>query len=109
MKLYFRNKRLQKVCESMSEAQRAYGKAVASKLTQRLAELRAAESLADLGKMPHAGFHLLKGDRSGQYALGLPNGWRLIITPRTSAEAKGPYDLATVREIQIDEVTDYHD
>jgi toxin HigB-1 len=109
MKLYFRSRKLQKVCESLSEAQRAYGKVVASKLAHRLAELRAVETLADLRQMPHTGFHQLKGDRSGQYALGLPNGWRLLISPRTQYVGKSLVDLATVREIQIDEVTNYHD
>lgn len=109
MKLYFGSRKLQKVCESMSEAQKAFGKIVATKLAQRLAELRAAESLVDLKRMPHTGFHPLKGDRSGQYALCLPNGWRLIISPWASDTAQRFHDLATVREIQIDEVTDYHD
>jgi proteic killer suppression protein len=52
VQIFFRSKKLQKVCSSRQDMEKAYGKAMAAKLGQRLAELGAADMLADLSHLP---------------------------------------------------------
>jgi hypothetical protein len=48
MEIFFRSKKLQKLCSSETNLRRELGKQRATKLQQRLLELQAAANLADI-------------------------------------------------------------
>lgn len=66
MELQFKNRKLQKLCNSEGESNRKWGDQNGRKIRQRLGELAAAETLADMRMHPGARLHELKGDREGQ-------------------------------------------
>lgn len=74
-------------------------------------ELRAADTLADIGTLPPARCHQLSGDRAGQFAVDVQHPFRLIFesahdpVPR---KEDGGIDLTRVTAVRILEVTDYH-
>ena len=45
---------------------------------QRLAELNAAKSLAELSPLRSVGLHKLKGDRVGYWAMNVNGPWRIV-------------------------------
>jgi proteic killer suppression protein len=45
---------------------------------QRLIELNAASSLAELSPLRSVGLHKLKGDRAGYWAMTINGPWRLV-------------------------------
>lgn len=79
MKLEFENKKLKELCEIEKQARRELGAVAAKKLQSRLADIVAADCVGDLvlGK-PHP----LTGDRTGQFALTLHRGLRLVFEPK---------------------------
>ena len=66
-----------------------------AKAYARLAELKAATSLADISPLKSVGLHALKGDRKGQWAMIINDRWRLVFEWRED----GAYNV---------EITDYH-
>ena len=63
---------------------RTYGPERAKQLRKRLAQLRAAEVLADMRRLPGARCHALRGDRKGRLSVDLDGPYRLIFAfPRT--------------------------
>jgi proteic killer suppression protein len=111
MLIFFRTKKLQKICSEDREMQRQLGPAMARKLRQRLMELKAAETLADVSHLPPPRCHELTSDRAGQFSVDLDHPYRLLFIP---ADEPVPYredggiDLARVREIEIIEIEDTH-
>jgi proteic killer suppression protein len=75
----------------------------------RLADLRAAATLAEFRRLPGR-CHELDGDRRGQLALELEGGKRLIFSPTGSdvQRANGGLDWDLVTEVRVIEVIDYH-
>lgn len=114
MKLTFSSTKLQKNCNSEKESDREWGKDLAKKVRQRLYEMRAASTLADLGHLPPARCHPLKGNRKGQFAVDLSGNWRMIFVPFHNPLpykkfSKGEeLDLERITDIQIIEIEDYH-
>ena len=68
MEIAFETERLARLCNSQAALDRAYGAACAKRLRQRLQELEAVESLAD---MVFGRPHELKGNRTGQLSVDL--------------------------------------
>jgi len=81
MLLFFRTTKLQKVCNSHKEMQKTYGAARAKKLQQRLMELRAADHLGQISRVPPPRCHEMTGDRQGQLSVDLDHPYRLIFVP----------------------------
>ena len=107
MELRFKTKKLKKQCEVPAEAQKKYGSLIGDKLTQRVSELYAANSLNDIAKIPAARLHKLEGVRKNEYAIDLIHPFRLIITPVLEDDADIT-NLSSIRIVRIEEVTDYH-
>jgi toxin HigB-1 len=106
----FRTSALRKVCESDKESRRAHGQDCAKKLVARLADLRAAPSLAELRHLPGR-CHELDGSRKGQLAVKLVGGKRLVFEPVDAAAAAnddGGLDWALVEAVRVVEIVDYH-
>ncbi|HZR93036.1 MAG TPA: hypothetical protein VFA44_11605 [Gaiellaceae bacterium] len=109
VELMFATTRLQRLFESQKELRRAHGDRCAKKLITRVADLRAASTLAEFRHLPGR-CHELDGDRRGQLALELEGGKRLILTPSGSDihRADGGLDWSLVEAVCVIEVVDYH-
>jgi toxin HigB-1 len=107
IEILFASRKFQLHCEDPKQCAKHFG-SLASSLQRRLAQLRAAASLADvfLGS-PHP----LTGDRAGQFAIALSGNFRLIFEPADDPLAiseDGTLILAAVKLIRALEVVDYH-
>jgi plasmid maintenance system killer protein len=105
----FDDSRLKSLCESDKELRKACGVVRAKKIQQRLAALRAAETLADMRTLPGR-CHELKADRAGQLSLDLDHPYRLLFTPAvdTPPGPGGGLDWAAVTAVVVLSVTDTH-
>lgn len=111
MEICFSSKKLQKVCNSEREMRATFGKPLAERLQQRLAELKAAETLEDISRLPPARCHELSQDRKGQLAVDLAHPKRLIFEPDHNPvprKSDGGLDWANVTAIRVIEIIDYH-
>lgn len=113
MEIGFKSSKMQKICSSERAMKAAFNAAIAERLKQRLSELNAADSLADLtnDKLPQANCHELGQDRKGQLAVDLSAKIRLIFVPAHEpipCKVGGGLDWSRVKRVLILEVTDYH-
>jgi proteic killer suppression protein len=111
MELGYRSRRVQKLCASRAEMERRLGSAMAAKLAQRISELLAVESLADLATLPGPRCHELGVDRDGQISLDLVHPMRLIIEPANDpppTKADGGLNWKRVTAVVIVEIADTH-
>lgn len=95
----------------MKEMRVAFGKPLAERLQQRLAELRAADTLEDISRLPPARCHELSQDRKGQLAIDLVHPKRLIFEPDHNPlpyKSDGGLDWSNVTRIRVIEIIDYH-
>lgn len=97
MKIRFRTKRLERICEDRRVAVRLYGEESADGLAL---SLRVLESYAfdDLLKNHLRDFHALLGNRAGQYAMRISKKNRLIIVVIDKQN----------EAVRIEEIVDYH-
>ncbi|MBW1896082.1 MAG: killer suppression protein [Deltaproteobacteria bacterium] len=111
MIIYFKTKKLQKICNSANESIRKLGPKMAGKLQQRLMELKAASCLADVSKLPPQRCHQLSGNRAGQLSVDLEHPYRLLFIPANDPVPKttdGGLDWVMVTEIEIIGIADTH-
>lgn len=111
MLIFFKTKKLQKICSEDREMQKHLGQAMARKLRQRMMELNAAETLADVSHLPPPRCHELTNDRAGQFSVDLEHPYRLLFIPADDPipyREDGGIDLARVREIEIIDIEDTH-
>lgn len=111
MQLFFRSKKLQKICSSAKEIQKAFGAARARKLQQRLLELSAAENLSQISRLPPSRCHEMTGDRQDQLSVDLDHPYRLFFIPANDPVPRkedGGLDWPAVTEIEILEIEDPH-
>lgn len=111
MDIVFSSEKLRKIFNSDSQLRRKYGDRQAKRLQQRLFELYAAATLADVSHLPPPRCHALTGDRAGQFAVDVIYPYRLIFEPAHNpipCLANGSIDRAHVTAIRILEVEDYH-
>jgi len=107
----FRSDKLKKNCTDSEKAKKVYGVARAKKITQRLQEIQAAPDLETLMKLRPTGCHPLIGKRKGEFALDLPDGFRLIFKPITDEgkpSKKDTLDYQDATKVRIIEIVDYH-
>lgn len=111
MDVSFANRGMQKACSSAKESQKRWGERIARKLQQRLMELKAADTLADISHVPPARCHELSGDRAGQLSVDLVHPHRLIFKPGHDPipeKLEGGLDRTKVTRIVVMEVCDTH-
>ena len=107
----FRTKKLEKCCNDYKTAVKTWGNQYATKVYQRLNELRAAVALSDISYLPPAKCHELEGQRTDQFAVTTKEPARLIFRPDHEPIPKKPdggIDKDLVTDIIILEVEDYH-
>ena len=111
MIIYFRSKKLQKICSVKNETIKKYGPKMATRIHQRLMELKAAACLEEISKVPPPRCHLLTGNRKGQLSVDLEHPYRLLFIPvddPAPLTEDGGLDWAMVREIEIIDIVDTH-
>jgi plasmid maintenance system killer protein len=111
MLIGYSSKTLQRICEEQRKARKELPEAVAKRLPQRLNELAAFRSLADAPRGTPTHFHALSENFAGQYAVRIDAKYRIVFKPVGTFEQlpDGTPNLATVAEIEITAVGDYHD
>jgi plasmid maintenance system killer protein len=90
---------------------RQLGQKNASKLKQRLMELKAADTLADISHLPPARCHELTGKDAGTFSVDLEHPYRLLFISADDPVhllADGGIDRIQVKEIEIIEIKDTH-
>jgi len=98
LEIAYKNNKIRKTCADASFAGKKYGQAMAEKLQQRIAEIKAAESV-EFMILYHIGrYHPLTGNRTGQYAVDLIHPYRLVFEKTEAA----------VHIVTILEVVDYY-
>ncbi len=111
MEIHFSSRKIQKVCNSEKAMRAAFGRPLAERLQQRLAELQAAETLDDISRLPPARCHELSQDRKGQLAVDLVHPKRLIFEPDHNPLPRKPdggLDWSHVTSICVIDIIDYH-
>lgn len=111
MVIYFKTKKLQKICNNTSDTVKKLGTKTARKLQQRLMELKAASCLDDISRVPPPRCHQLSGNRIGQLSVDLEHPYRLLLIPANNpipVTQDGGLDWAKVNEVEIIEIADTH-
>lgn len=111
MEITFSSRRIEKRCNSAKEIRAKLGDRNAKLLQQRRSEMKAADNLDDLGKLPGARCHELKRDRQGQLAVDLVHPKQLVLEaadkPRPT-KPDGGLDWQQVTKVEVLEIVDYH-
>jgi len=111
VEIKYKSRKLQKACLQQRKGDAEWGLVQAKRMRQRIKELQACESLADMFLFPGARFHALHHNREGQFAVDLQHPYRLILEPLGDPLAYRPdggLDLTRITAVRIIEVEDYH-
>ena len=109
IEILYSTKKIAKTFSTEKLLVKTYGPAIARKLTLRLNQIRASDSLGMMVAQHIGRCHALRGQRDGQYAFDLEHPFRLIVEPVYSdPSTKAAKDITQVKIIEIMEVTDYH-
>ncbi len=98
MKIEYASKRIKEICIDVRVAERKYGVLMAKKLSLRIDQLSASESVEEMMIWHIGRCHALKGDRKNQYAMDLVHPYRLIF------EQNGK----ELKIVTVIEIVDYH-
>ena len=110
MKIYFKNKKLEKLCNNPVKLVKAMGSERAEKIQLRLNDLDSALTLEDTRHLP-GHYHELVGDRKGQWGCDLDQPYRLVFEPTEKpipTDKNGKYIWSAITIIDIIEITNYH-
>lgn len=109
MEVSFDDPRLKAIFENEKKLLKEHGKNRTSKIKNRLNDLRAAETLADMRVLPGR-CHELKGDLAGHLSLDLDHPYRLLVRPAKDTEPLpgGGLDWTKVIDVVIVSIADTH-
>ena len=111
MKIYFKTKKLEKVCSKKKESVKAVGDKNSQRLLQRMMELKAADTLNDISNLPPARCHELSGKRKRQFSVDINRNYRLLFISEndpTPEKDDSGLDKNRITEIEIIEIEDTH-
>lgn len=111
MEIVFGTTKFEKECNSFELLQKRHGERQAKKIRQRLDELRAAHTLADVSHLPPPRLHQLEG-RQAEFSVDIIFPYRLILTPAARPvprKSDNGVDLAQVTAVRILGVEDTHE
>jgi len=111
MEIDFKSRKLQKECSELHEAVKKHGPQRAKLLMRRLGQLRAAENLSQIERVPPARCHELGGDKAGQLSVDLDHPYRLIFLPANDpppTKDDGGLDWQKITAIKILGIEDTH-
>jgi plasmid maintenance system killer protein len=108
LEVSFEDADLAETCRNERELRKRHGLVRAKKIQQRLKDLSAAETLADMRYLPGR-CHELHGDRAGQLSLDLDHPYRLLFRPRGDPQS-GPcgLDWSAVSAVVVVGIVDTH-
>jgi plasmid maintenance system killer protein len=97
------------MCRSDRELRKRCGVVRARKIQQRLADLRAAETLADMRFLPGR-CHELRGNLAGHLSLDLDHPYRLLFRPADGSDVRPDrgMDWSVVSAVVVVAVVDTH-
>ena len=98
MEITYKNKKIEKVCTDAKTAEKTYGRDMADKIHQRIAEIEASDTVEMMVQFHIGRCHPLAQNRKGQYALDLVHPYRLVF------EKNG--DMIQIANVL--EIVDYH-
>lgn len=104
------DRKLAKLTTTDAGGRKRFGEPRWTVLKRRLQVLRDADTLADLSSV--GGFHAMKADRAGSFAMKLDGPYRLVFRPNhepVPVDDFGGIDLSSVTAVIIEEVVNYHD
>lgn len=110
MDVLFITAKLQKQLSNQRDLKRKWGDIGAKRITLRLQQLAAAETLDDMRELPGR-CHELVGDRYGELAVDVHQGHRMIFRPTEDPPPEkddGGLDWSLVESITITEIVNYH-
>lgn len=110
MEITYRNKKIKKIFDSEKNLQKTYG-TLSKNIQVRMAQLKAADCLDDIPRVPPPKCHELSENRKGQLSVDLNHNMRLILKPDYDIPPRrddGGLDWEQVTKIQIIEVVDTH-
>jgi proteic killer suppression protein len=111
MDVAFSTAKLAKICNSEAKLRGEYGPRMATLIQQRLAELRAADTLEDMRHLPGPRCHELKGNLDGHLALDLVHPNRLVFKPDHSPvplKDDGGLNWNEITAVEVVGIGDYH-
>ena len=111
MEIIFASTKLEKECNQEELLKRRHGAERAKLIRRRLDEIRAADSLQVLGKLPQVRCHEMKADRAGQTSVDLKHPYRLLFEPAHQPVPRKPdggLDWARIIVVRILGVKDTH-
>ena len=111
MNVYFNDKKLENLSKDLRKCKKALGEKRSKLFIQRLNDLYLADTLEDVRYLP-GHYHELKENRKGQWACDLDHPYRLIFEPHENpipTDADGRYQWIEIKEVEIDEITNYHE
>ena len=98
MKIHYRTKKLQKICENAEIATKEYGNKMAEKIHFRIDQISAVDNVEYLIQYRIGRCHPLYGDREGQYSMDLIHPYRLIFIKENDNSIS----------VRIEKIEDYH-
>lgn len=110
MNVDFKSNKIRKAITDALEMKKAFGN-MAKKVSQRMEQLKAAPTLADMEKYQAARCHPLKGERKGEWAVDISVNHRLIFEINQDPiplNKDGAIDTKKITDIMIIGTTDYH-
>lgn len=106
----YSNDKVRKQCTNFKEAKRKFPQKVPLNLFKLINLLEAADSLADIQKIPKYNLHALRGNYAGKWALRVDgnSGYRLIVSFELD-NATISIHAVDVTEINIEEVSKHYE
>ena len=115
MKIVYKDKKIERLCNDEEYANKYIGKDVTIKLMKVIYLLRSVSSLSDIYVYKSLNLHKLKGDLKDLYSiyLGKNTGYRLIIKPMNDEleiiVIKDTKEFKKVKNIEIVEVSKHYE
>lgn len=98
LEVRYKSRQIEAYCTIAAKAERKYGIRMAGKIQQRIAEIRAADTVEMMIACHIGRCHPLKGNRKDQYAVDLVHPYRLVFTKNGKE----------IQIAEIQEIVDYH-
>ncbi len=112
MLISYKTQKHETLCSNVKSAKRLFpDMATVNRFYQRLDQLAAFDSLADVPEDRLWHLHLLSGDKKGWWSVKIRGAYRICFVPEGDFETTpdGGIDRSTVGEIKITFIGDYHE
>ena len=110
MEIHYRTKKLERSLTTDKGLAKEYG-SLAKKIKQRMHQLKSADNLAVLSKLPVLRLHQHKGKNKGIWSIDIHKNWRILFEiaqdPIPTLE-DGGVDIKKVSIIRIESIADPH-